>query len=127
VALGYNVLLSDPDIVVLKDPFPYFVDGPDLQIQNDASNGRNSGWYYVKSRLVTIRFFQHLARLLQHAHDSEQPNFNKALRLFESEMSIRVLDETNFPDGATYFDKLYQLKQKLTPVVVHNNWIRGAP
>ena len=48
--LGYNVLLMDIDIVIFKNPFPYFEECSDCDLQIQWDHGTIcSGFYYIRS------------------------------------------------------------------------------
>ncbi len=61
IKLGYNVLLLDADVVLIRNPFDYFHSKPryseyDFFIQQDDVNIPNSGFYFMRSRSNTINF-----------------------------------------------------------------------
>uniref|UniRef100_M4EFL3 Nucleotide-diphospho-sugar transferase domain-containing protein n=1 Tax=Brassica campestris TaxID=3711 RepID=M4EFL3_BRACM len=66
LALGYNFLFTDADILWFRDPFPRFFPDVDFQIACDhykgnsssKSNWVNSGFTYVKANNKTIKFYE---------------------------------------------------------------------
>ncbi|XP_048596307.1 uncharacterized protein At4g15970-like [Brassica napus] len=66
LALGYNFLFTDADILWFRDPFPQFLPDVDFQIACDhykgnsssKSNWVNSGFTYVKANNKTIKFYE---------------------------------------------------------------------
>ncbi|KAL0793483.1 hypothetical protein Bca101_064860 [Brassica carinata] len=66
LALGYNFLFTDADILWFRDPFPRFFPDVDFQIACDHYNGNssskrnwvNSGFTYVKANNKTIKFYE---------------------------------------------------------------------
>ena len=55
----------------------------------------------------------------------EQPALNYALRRTAG-LSYRILPRELYPNGATYFMRGIRPPGSVGPVIVHNNWMRGA-
>ena len=148
--MGFNVLLSDGDIIWLDDPMKYMSldNGFDIQIQLNSGLFKvktpikileyNTGFYLAKSNKKTIDFFE--ATTLLPGRD-DQDCFNKILRQRgedvtystsgkiekdENKLLVRVLDPLKFPTGWLYFKrhgKFMGFNSK--PVIVHANYIKG--
>jgi hypothetical protein len=107
---GYNVLLLDTDIIMLRDPLLFLRLGSlrwDFQVQSDSpykgpkAAYMNSGMYYVKATTNSINFFYTVwqAGLAMPRH-SEQNTFNKMLGIFQEEQQ-RIFNETAVDDYNT--------------------------
>ncbi|XP_010536714.1 PREDICTED: uncharacterized protein At4g15970 [Tarenaya hassleriana] len=88
LALGYNFIFTDADIVWLRDPFPRFFPEGDFQITCDNYNGKpsdknnwvNSGFTYVKASEKTSKFYEfwcNSSRRFPGKHDQDVFNFIK--------------------------------------------------
>ncbi|ESQ39573.1 hypothetical protein EUTSA_v10001209mg [Eutrema salsugineum] len=66
IALGYNFIFTDADILWFRDPFPRFFPNADFQIACDNYNGNsydksnwvNAGFIYVKANNKTSKFYK---------------------------------------------------------------------
>jgi hypothetical protein len=71
--LGYNVIFSDPDVVILKDPIPIFQGAPDMDYMHslnvrcakttqwgfyDSIHEGNTGFYFIRSKPSTIELYR---------------------------------------------------------------------
>ena len=107
LSLGYNVLLSDADVVALRDPFPELIRDSDVEGMTDAEDARraagetivldepemgwsryvytnriwamNSGLFYVKSNARTVRLMQMIHERLVREKAWDQSVFNEEL------------------------------------------------
>ena len=128
--LGLTVLLTDVDIVFLKNPFPFFeCKNCDLLISSDVSEG-NSGFYLVKPTKAGIE-------LHQRAWDGGMANPKKSNQkqiatvikdmLKKKTLERKTLSLKTFPCGVVYFDQGHRMFAGDFPcqqcVIVHNNWI----
>jgi len=136
VKLGYDALLVDGDIVFLQDPLPVLAeangaaDAPafDLQIQDDAEAGRNSGFMLVTATPGGLAFIaEAVAVALKNPGMRQQPAVNEALRSAASRFRARVLPDSGFPCGKAYFERPRRMFAFENPcrecVIMHNNWI----
>ena len=53
-----------------------------------------------------------------------QPHYNEALR--ETRLSSRLMPCDLFPNGYRYGSDAWRRAQTRPPLLVHNNWIKGA-
>ena len=107
LSLGYNVLLSDVDVVALRDPFPELIRDSDVEGMTDAEDpmraagetivldekemgwsryvytnriwAMNSGLFYVKSNARTVRLMQMIHERLVRENAWDQSVFNEEL------------------------------------------------
>jgi hypothetical protein len=95
LALGYKVLLIDADIVMVKDPLDGLAASAatwDLQIQDDAEGGRNSGFMYLAPRSITANFLARALKIGRSKRDMrQQPAVNQALQEMKDSMNVKVL------------------------------------
>lgn len=148
---GYNVVWSDCDIILFKNPLENMWGyNADLVIQtnapdNEPMNGRrrlNSGFYLARSNAQTIRGFEDVITYASHSRMSEQPCFYDVLCGKSGHtavgtdgcqyqgMSIKLLDRHLYPNGITdgIWDSAPGTIPKKFPnlFILHNNWVKGA-
>ncbi|KAK8798387.1 hypothetical protein WA588_003469 [Blastocystis sp. NMH] len=134
---GYNVLLTDVDVVLFKNPFDFFTcHCCDIHIQRDElsikSHDRNSGFVYVKNTPRSLELFD----LAWHYYEEnrmirQQPALNKAIDvLLKKQLRIQLLPLKFFVPGFLFFETLHFNQLKSLPckecVMFHNNWIVSA-
>ena len=131
-ASGYNSLLVDGDIVFKKNPFtvltpqaPLF----DLQIQDDAEGGRNSGFMYTQRTALGLEFLATSLNVASRTKNMrQQPAVNAALGRMQSRLRVKVLPTSQFPCGKAYFERprrMFAFDNPCTEcVIVHDNWVR---
>lgn len=107
LSLGYNVLLSDADVVVLRDPFPDLFRDADVEGMTDAEDARkamgetiveddpkmgwsryaytnriwamNSGLFYIRSNARTVQLMKNIHARLVKEKAWDQAVFNEEL------------------------------------------------
>jgi len=148
---GYNVVWSDCDIILFKNPLENMWSyNADLVIQtnapdNEPMNGRrriNSGFYLARSNAQTIRGFEDVIKYASRSRMSEQPCFYDVLCGKKGEtsvgvtgcmyqgMNIQLLDRHVYPNGIT--DGIWDTEPGMIPkkfpalYILHNNWVKGA-
>ena len=148
---GYNVVWSDCDIILFKNPLENMWSyNADLVIQtnapdNEAMNGRrriNSGFYLARSNAQTIRGFEDVIKYASRSRMSEQPCFYDVLCGKQGEtavgdngceyqgMIVKLLDRHVYPNGIT--DGIWDVEPGTIPkkfphlFILHNNWVKGA-
>ncbi|KAL5995385.1 hypothetical protein ACLOJK_025444 [Asimina triloba] len=60
--LGYHFILTDADVMWLRNPLPHFTSGADIIFSGDTSdwsNRENGGFYYVRSTDMTVEFYKY--------------------------------------------------------------------
>lgn len=94
LALGYSILLADADMVMLRNPLPDLAAGAasfDVQIQDDAEGGRNSGFMYLPARPAAAAFLVQALTIGRSKRDMrQQPAVNQALSLMSSQLHVKV-------------------------------------
>ena len=135
LSLGYNTLLCDNDIALLRNPFEVLnLDNKyDIQIQDDSASidkftAVNTGFQLVRSNTKTILFYKEVVSLTQSNPElQDQRAYNVVLQntKFTHLLNWVVLDPLLFPNGWVYFISKLPQKENQQPVIVHNNWIRG--
>jgi len=137
---GYHMLLSDVDIVFLRNPFPFFNSSLDLQGGAHKDTKITGGFVYTRAtqnsyKLWTKLVFQHreLFTTIQggqefdiHTH-TEQELLNKALLASTPEQILwgRVPKQI-VADGKRFFIDKETQKGGEWPALVHANYIIGA-
>ena len=136
--LGYTVLLSDVDVIFVKNPLPYFsCDVCDIHIQdNSNTNGieRNSGFIFARPTNATLTLFQRawdIAQVQKPLRQQEAVNLALSSMLKLRQIKVGVLDRNFFQTGRVYFDEGKRIFAGDNPclecVVIHNNYILGEP
>lgn len=108
---GYNVLLTDVDVVLFKNPFDFFTcHCCDIHIQRDElsikSHDRNSGFVYVKNTPRSLELFD----LAWHYYEEnrmirQQPALNKAIDvMLKKQLRIQLLPLKFFVPGFLFFE-----------------------
>ncbi len=130
LTLGYTVIITDVDIVFLKNPLQYFLcDKCDIEIQSDHTE-ENSGFYLVRPTAGAIQL-HNLALKFGTSRTSNQKALKAAFKVLRRSGKIKsnILSKTNFPCGLYYFERPMRLFAGDNPcnscVIVHNNWIAG--
>ncbi|CAH1790309.1 unnamed protein product [Owenia fusiformis] len=130
---GYNVLMSDVDIILLKDPFPYMFrkcKSCDIHIgTNDNAEELNAGFVLVRNTSNGIEAVRQVVKTFK-VKGQNQDHWNAALRKMKKQgLAINVLDEKLFPCGKTYFDKMRSRPDVLHDpkvVMIHNNYLKSS-
>ncbi|KAL0219044.1 hypothetical protein P9112_004697 [Eukaryota sp. TZLM1-RC] len=129
---GYNVFLSDVDIIPFeKDVFQYVKQNHpcDLAIQSDSPPPYsskiklNTGFFYIRSNPRTIRFLEKvLSYRLANPDQHEQEALNNVLAKDERCISTCVLDRYLYPNGHMFFTYKLVEKAQVKPKMVHVNY-----
>ncbi len=130
--LGYTVLVTDLDVVLFQNPFPYFdCEACDLHVTQDRVQA-NSGFIYVRPTAASKYLYHTAWGLYQKYHQaSDQSYLNSALRVLENEGSpvrVKLLPRSTFQCGVYYFQEGGREFAGDRPpctdcVMVHNNYI----
>ena len=143
--LGYHVLLTDLDIVFLKNPFNHFpCDACDVQIQTNRPESEkrqgfyqlNSGFIYIrKSPAITEAFGEMVRRHDKNPKLHDQNIVNEVLieNMKAKKLKVVNLPYNTWPVGMAYFGversekrDFYDLsKPDDNVIVIHSNWMVG--
>ena len=130
--LGYNIFITDVDIVFFKNPQLHLnCSSCDIEIQSDHVE-LNSGFYLARPTEGAILLHQ---KMMDKANQSNKTSNQKALnnavkKLKQNNLiKVAVMDKYRFPCGIYYFERF----RRMWPgdnvcndcVIVHNNWIIG--
>ena len=130
--LGYNVFITDADIVYFKNPLEHLnCSTCDIEIQSDHVE-ENSGFYLSRPTEGAILLHQKMMdKANQSNKTSNQKALNRALKNLKQDNLIQVghLDKYKFPCGIYYFERFKRMwagdNTCTDCVIVHNNWIMG--
>jgi beta-arabinofuranosyltransferase len=149
--LGYNVVWSDCDIIIFKNPILHLWNqNADLAIQSNAPDNENlngarrlnSGFYLAKSSPKLIHAFEDVIEYARQSSMSEQPCFYDVLcgkagqnavgndKCKYKDVMVQVLPRELYPNGVT--NKIWdtepgRIKHKFPRLyILHNNWIKGS-
>ena len=130
--LGYNVFITDADIVFFKNPQLHLnCSSCDIEIQSDHVE-ENSGFYMARPTEAAKLLHQRMMdKANQSNRTSNQKALNNALKKLKRENLIKVghMDKYRFPCGIYYFERFKRMwagdNVCSDCVIVHNNWIMG--
>ncbi|KAJ4823973.1 UDP-D-xylose:L-fucose alpha-1,3-D-xylosyltransferase mgp4 [Turnera subulata] len=137
--LGYNVMLSDVDMVWLGDPFAYLEGSHDVYFMDDIpaikplnhSHDLPHPTRYMgglTSKLVMKKWIEEIEAQpwFKTAQINDQTAFNWALMKTAGQVDVYLLPQAAFPTGGLYFEnKTWVEETKGKHVIIHNNWIVG--
>ena len=129
--LGYSVLMTDLDVSLFKDPFPYFnCLYCDIEGQDDTAGRRtkmNVGFLYVRPTRAAISYFEDFVQSLERQDaKGDQRLFDAMLSSAEEIHGLRwrIMDYEHFPNGRQYFYQHYlDTKPFQRAVIYHNNFV----
>jgi len=128
--LGVTVIIIDVDIVLLKDPLPFFDNISDIQIQDNVVD-LNSGFYMARPTQASVRLHQKAWETAgKKGHLLSNQLILSPLMMHwsqEKKLRLRKLPNSLFPCGKVYFEYHHRMFHSDNPpdreVLVHNNWI----
>lgn len=141
---GFHFMTADMDAIWLSDPFVHMDLKADLSGQTHKKYKLSGGLVVVRSTPSGRDFWQRVIDcqaenakfLATHAVGTYEPSayteqycINEiSLKLMPSppEFTRSLLDPYLFPDGKFFFDEQQSQHAGVTPVIIHNNWIKGA-
>ena len=145
-ALGHDLLFSDVDIALYKDPFEYFFQQPsefDAFFQHDgyhhptrfAPLAANTGFYYVQNNERTRYFFSLFMRMgdlviMERSHQAALTTLiNEQMSLHGLRVKVLGEDHKLFMSGYHYHAEkklMRKLKEgRHEPYLFHANWLPG--
>ena len=135
---GFSVLLTDVDVVYLKNPFEYLntlIDFDIAPLEDKAGTTLNAGFLYIKPTKSAIELYERMNHLASHNPTlGEQVRFNLAIKKMRSDFtnsSIRVsiLPSDRFQSGRTYWElgqrSFFTDNPCMECVVIHDNFVIG--
>ena len=144
--MPYSILLTDVDTVWFRNPLEYLRELDfEMQFQLDSRMGvgiaehsskfsvfLNSGVVYLsKYSTRDADVYALLSDALQTLEackgktDQWTLNYLFENHLVPSEIRVRLLDSSLFPNGVAFFERGLPAQQGISPFVVHNNWVNG--
>ena len=132
LTMGLSVLVSDADVVIMKDPFPYFsCDDCDIEAQNNydfngVSNELCAGFMFIRPTQRSLFFLEDFSEIREHSqYPSEQHHLNHNAR--SHDIKIRILDIDKFPTGRRFpFEHYFEPNAFRNVVVYHNNHVTNT-
>lgn len=141
LAAGADVLFSDTDVALLRQPWPLVDPAADLQLATDwrpaadagDEAGRQyacTGFFFARARPATLRLFDRALQWQQHpanAGRDDQIAFNALLPRLARASALRVslFHGLLAASGYTYFHAQLPQRLGMCPVAVHVNYIKG--
>ena len=130
--LGFQVLFTDADVVFLRNPIHYLTSYniADLIIQNDTTNGLNSGFLLVRPTYSGVTLMLRTLDIVMSRMIIDQHALNLVIKDMVSTQSLAmvVLDIQLFPCGKVYFEDekrmfLEDRGKNDVAYIVHNNFL----
>lgn len=129
--LNFTVVISDVDIVYIKNPLKHWpCPTCDLQVSSDYVEA-NSGFYLVKPNAAGIKLHEEMLKRAK-PNNSNQKTLNPAITYMKKRREIKSETLTNrkWPCGIVYWENEKRMwstdKYTRDHVLVHNNWIETA-
>lgn len=128
---GYSLLVSEPEVIFLKNPWIYENDNKyDYTFTVDGINNQNSGFYLLNSKKSCIKFFETILKYRNLNEDNFYKIFNYFLRDFSkrNKINVNAFDVSIYRNGLNYFDTypLYFDNICSDCIIIHNNWINNV-
>jgi hypothetical protein len=135
------ILYTDTDIVFLKNIDKYIIENlnkNDITFQSDSRNfdytlnNVCTGFVLYNNNTKTKNFIIKAKEIMSDPNKlnwkpgdlADQKATNMALKEVK-DIKVGLFDNYNFPNGARYFDNIDTVYKDYTPVIVHNNFIKG--
>ena len=132
--LEYNVLMVDVDVIIFKNPFPFFTcTNCSIHAQMDRQM-YNSGFIFVRPTPSTKKLY-HMSwkYFIQYQKGSDQSYLNTVINQLQAKgelLDLQALNKQQFPCGVYYFEHVHRAFENKPPckqcVMVHNNYIASA-
>ena len=140
---GYHFMTADMDAIWLSDPFAHVDLSADLSGQTHKKVKLSGGLVIVRATEAGKSFWREVIKCQRNnavflsTHDvgtyepsmyTEQYCINQ-LYLKQPPppaFTRTLLDKWLFPDGLLFFDEQQPQHAGVVPVIIHNNWIKGA-
>ena len=132
IMMGFQVLFTDADVVFLRNPIHYLTSYniADLIIQNDTTNGLNSGFLLVRPTYSGVTLMLRTLDIVMSRMIIDQHALNLVIKDMVSTQSLAmvVLDIQLFPCGKVYFEDekrmfLEDRGKNDVAYIVHNNFL----
>ena len=132
IKMGFQVLFTDADVVFLRNPTHHLTsfNNADLVIQNDTTNGLNSGFLLVRPTYSGVSLMLRTLEIVMTRLIIDQHALNFVIKEMISTQSLAmvVLDAQQFPCGKVYFEDekrmfLEDRCKKDVAYIVHNNFL----
>ncbi len=129
--LNFTVLLSDVDVIYLKNPFHHFnCSACDIEMIADGSKPLLSyAFTLLHPSIQTIMAFKtQIEIMIANENSTYQESFDQAAKKLAAYIRINTLEPDQFQSGYVYFEeKGHHFASAHSPesgvVVVHNNWV----
>ena len=140
---GYHFMTADMDAIWLSDPFAHVDLSADLSGQTHKKVKLSGGLVIVRATDAGKSFWREVIKcqrnnavfLSTHAKGTYEPSMYTEQycinQLYLTQppppaFTRTLLDKWLFPDGLLFFDEQQPQHAGVVPVIVHNNWIKGA-
>ena len=140
---GYHFMTADMDAIWLSDPFAHVDLSADLSGQTHKKVKLSGGLVVVRATEAGKSFWREVIRcqrnnavfLSTHAAGTYEPSMYTEQycinQLYLTQppppaFTRTLLDKWLFPDGLLFFDEQQPQHAGVVPVIIHNNWIKGA-
>jgi len=139
---GFHVLFSDVDAVFIKNPFEFYQqsDQYDLELCSDAPYIPRdyeqapmmvmAGYFYIRAGQRSFKFLSevlHYQDSHPEVHDQQVMNTILAeLKPADEVLHVRILNPLECVNGMNYFSSRTVQAHNSSPFVIQNNWATGA-
>ena len=91
IMLGFRTLLTDVDVVFLRDPIPYLPKDVDVAMQDDGVSGLNSGFMLVNPTYASVRMMQKTLDIVMTKIIIDQQALNFVINQMVISESLKVI------------------------------------
>ena len=137
------VLYTDTDIVFLKDPSndvnKFINSHDDVMFQDESTNFAGNSDYVCTGFMVfkpnenNIKLLKESQRIMKENWDNREWDNGGGADQKAVQVSVKKINNLNYsyfdakdyPNGARYFDNVNTVYKDYTPVIIHNNFIKG--
>ena len=122
---GFSVLYVDCDVLIFKNPFPYFTKYPGYSILAQRDVELCAGFMYLRPFNNTIRFLNLVVRNIYSTGRTDQDVIIDLLPTFS--IKYALLPSSRFASGEVFFNKYqyYWDRRKDELYIFHNNYVVG--
>ena len=129
MVLGHAVLMTDPDVTWVKNPFAAFVcRACDVEVQKGFYGLSPGVAFYRPTKNSQAMVKEIMQTILQRPQSKDQTIFTEIVQKLTKVKKVNAgtLPEAKFPNGQTWYHQHYLESIPMTDIVCyHNNFVRG--
>lgn len=121
-----NVLYSDSDIILFKNPIPYLQSFKTESIVFQQDTTLCTGFFYAKSNPLSISLFNQALTVINITRGGDQHSMMKVYH--QRHLKPILLPSDHFCSGLVFFSSHQYYWDEVSPSIfmMHNNYVRGS-